>query len=146
MANLSLAELISDIRIYPVKSNRSDSKTVAFVRLTIADQLAIGDMKIIEGQNGLFVGMPSRQGKDQSGETKYFDVAYPVTKEAREELQELVLKAYEEQVGGDGGRSSRSSTAPSRSSRTASSSRAAAPARAASRPARPAVEDDDVPF
>lgn len=141
MANFTLSELISDIKIFPIKN--SNTKTLAFARVVIADQIAIGDIKVIEGQNGLFIGMPSREGQSQSGEKKYFDIAYPVTKEAREELQNLVLEAYEKEVGGGSSRSSGASrsTVSTRSSTT----RSAAPARPSSRTSRPA-DDEDVPF
>ena len=50
-------------------------------------------LRIVEGKNGLFVGMPARKGKDD----KWHDTAYPLTKEFRESLNEVVLEAYEEE-------------------------------------------------
>ena len=55
---------------------------------------AVTGLKVVEGKNGLFVNMPSQQVKDGT----YKDVAFPVTKEYREELQNAVLMAYEQKL------------------------------------------------
>ena len=54
--------------------------------------MKITGIRIVEGKLGLFVSMP--QSKDNDGE--YHDVAFPITKEAREEIQDAVLDAYED--------------------------------------------------
>ena len=78
---------ISDIRIRRVSES---GKMKAIVSVTFDDMFVVHDMKIIEGQNGLFIAMPSR--KTPSGE--YKDVAHPINTAAREELQELILEQY----------------------------------------------------
>lgn len=62
----------------------------AIVSVTIDDMFVVHDMKIIEGQNGLFVAMPSRKTPD--GE--YKDIAHPINTEAREMLQGQILEKY----------------------------------------------------
>ena len=78
---------ITDIRIRKITS---DSKMKAIVSVTIDDMFVVHDMKIIDGQNGLFVAMPSRKTPD--GEFK--DIAHPISTEAREMLQSKVLEAF----------------------------------------------------
>lgn len=78
---------ISDIRIRRVSES---GKMKAIVSVTFDDMFVVHDMKIIEGQNGLFIAMPSR--KTPSGE--YKDVAHPINTAAREELQERILEQY----------------------------------------------------
>ena len=64
----------------------------AIVSITIDDMLVVHDIKVIEGQNGLFVAMPSRKTPD--GE--YKDIAHPINSAAREFLQNLILEKYSE--------------------------------------------------
>ena len=78
---------ITDIRIRRVSES---GKMKAIVSQTFDDMFVVHDMKIIEGQNGLFIAMPSR--KTPSGE--YKDVAHPINTAAREELQERILEQY----------------------------------------------------
>ena len=78
---------ISDIRIRRVSES---GKMKAIVSVTFDDMFVVHVMKIIEGQNGLFIAMPSR--KTPSGE--YKDVAHPINTAAREELQERILEQY----------------------------------------------------
>lgn len=79
---------ITDIRIRKITS---EGKMKAIVSVTIDDMFVVHDMKIIEGQNGLFVAMPSRKTPD--GE--YKDIAHPINTEAREMIQSKILEAYE---------------------------------------------------
>ena len=78
---------ITDIRIRKITS---DSKMRAIVSVTIDDMFVVHDMKIIDGQNGMFLAMPSRKTPD--GEFK--DIAHPISTEAREMLQSKVLEAF----------------------------------------------------
>jgi len=79
---------ITDIRIRKVES---EGKMKAIVSVTFDDMFVVHDMKIIEGQNGLFIAMPSR--KTPAGE--YKDIAHPINPQARERIQQLILEAYE---------------------------------------------------
>ena len=70
---------------------KKEGNMKAFGSITIEDAFAIRGVKVIEGQKGLFVSMPTQ--KNKKGE--YEDVAFPVSKEAREEVTKVVLAAYE---------------------------------------------------
>ena len=64
----------------------------AIVSVTFDDALVIHDVKVVEGDKGLFVAMPSKKMPD--GE--YKDIAHPISSQAREVIQNAVLKVYEE--------------------------------------------------
>ncbi len=68
-----------------------DSKTKAFVDVSLGG-IVVKGLRVVDGSNGLFVGMPRHQGKDG----KWYDTVYPSTKEIKEELSNLVLAAYNE--------------------------------------------------
>ena len=80
---------ITDVR---VRKLTKDGKMKAVVSITLDDQFVIHDIKVIEGEKGLFVAMPSKQ----SGNGEFRDVAHPINAETRELLQRLILQAYEE--------------------------------------------------
>ncbi len=63
----------------------------AFVSVTFNKVFCVTGITVVEGNKGLFVGMPSKKGKDGT----FHDVAFPITKEGREELVKLILDAYE---------------------------------------------------
>ena len=86
---------ITDVRVY--LRNGSDTLK-AFASVTLDEAFAVRDLKVVEGERGLFVSMPAR--KDPAG--KYHDVAHPVTREFRDELQARVLEAYRQAAGGSG--------------------------------------------
>ena len=61
------------------------------VSITIDDEFVVHDIKVIEGEKGLFIAMPSRKSSD--GE--YRDIAHPINTQTRDKLQKLVLEAYD---------------------------------------------------
>lgn len=63
----------------------------AIVSVTVDDAFVIHDVKVVEGQNGLFVAMPSRKMPDGD----YRDIAHPINSEARSIMQQHVLEAYD---------------------------------------------------
>ena len=70
---------------------------MGFANVTVNDSLRIDDFKVLQGEKGLFVGMPSKaQVKD--GKTNYYETVRPVTKEFRAELTEAVTTAYHAEV------------------------------------------------
>lgn len=75
-------------RIYKLDGG---SKTKAFVDVSLGG-IVVKGLRVVDGSNGLFVGMPRHQGKDG----KWYDTVYPATKEIKEELSSLVLAAYQE--------------------------------------------------
>lgn len=82
---------ISDVRIRFVK--KEDSKLKAVASITIDDCFVVHDIKIIDGNDGPFIAMPSRKTND--GEFK--DIAHPLNTETLEELKNVILAAYSEE-------------------------------------------------
>ena len=80
---------ITDIRIRKVDK---EGKMKAVVSITIDDEFVVHNIKVIEGDKGLFIAMPSRKASD--GE--YRDIAHPINSGTRERIQELILKKYDE--------------------------------------------------
>ncbi len=81
---------ITDVKIRKI---RNDGKMKAVVSVTFDNAFVIHDIKIIEGQNGLFVAMPSRK----VGEADYRDIAHPINVDARMALQNIIFGEYEKQ-------------------------------------------------
>ena len=79
---------ITDIRIRKIST---DGKMKAIVSVTFDNEFVVHDIKVIEGQNGLFIAMPSRKTPD--GEFK--DIAHPINTTTREKIQTSILNAYE---------------------------------------------------
>lgn len=79
---------ITDIRIRKVAK---EGRMKAVVSITLEDAFVVHDIKIIESDNGMFVAMPSRQTPD--GE--YRDIAHPINSETRNQMQSMILEAYE---------------------------------------------------
>ena len=74
------------------KVDKEDTNLRAFANITIDDSLAVKDLRIIDGNNGLFVAMPSRKNK----EGVYRDIVHPINQEIRDMFEEEILKAYKE--------------------------------------------------
>ena len=85
---------ITDIRIRKVEK---EGKMKAVVSITIDDEFVVHDIKIIEGNDGNFIAMPSRKTPD--GE--YKDIAHPINTETRELIKTRVLEAYEKALRED---------------------------------------------
>ena len=82
---------ITDVRVRKIAS---EGKMKAIVSVTFDNEFVVHDIKVIEGQNGLFIAMPSRKTPD--GEFK--DIAHPLNTETRERIQGAILEAYEKAV------------------------------------------------
>lgn len=82
---------ITDVRIRKVEK---EGKMKAVVSITIDKEFVIHDIKVIEGDKGLFIAMPSRKAAD--GE--YRDIAHPINSETREKIQNLILEKYEADI------------------------------------------------
>ncbi|MBE5937335.1 MAG: septation protein SpoVG [Lachnospiraceae bacterium] len=80
---------ITDVRVRLV--NR-ESKMRAVVSITIDDVFVVHDIKVIEGEKGLFIAMPSRK----TGDGEYKDIAHPINSETRDAIQKLIISKYEE--------------------------------------------------
>ena len=81
----------SGIEVTRMHRLNSDSNIKAFVDVSFGGEFMVKGLKVIEGQNGRFVSMPSEKGKDG----KWYDKAHPLTKEFREFLNGVVMEAYE---------------------------------------------------
>ena len=79
---------VTDIRIRKINT---EGRMKAIVSSTFDDAFAVHDIKVVEGDKGLFVAMPSKRMPD--GE--YKDIAHPISSEVREVIQTAVLKEYE---------------------------------------------------
>ncbi len=88
---------ITDIRLRAVKSE-SELKLKAYADVTFNGCFVVHGLKIIDGQKGMFVAMPSRKMPD--GE--YKDIAHPITPELRKEITETVIAKYNEVMASEG--------------------------------------------
>ena len=79
---------ISDVRVRLVQ--KEDSKLKAVASMTIEDCFVVHDIKVIEGQEGYFIAMPSRKASD--GE--YKDIVHPINTDTRKQIIDLILEAF----------------------------------------------------
>ena len=79
---------ITDVRVRKVAK---DGKMKAVVSISLDDEFVVHDIKVIEGEKGLFIAMPSRKASD--GE--YRDIAHQINSETRERIQTIILEQYE---------------------------------------------------
>lgn len=80
---------ITDVRVRRVAK---EGKMKAVVSITIDEEFVVHDIKVIEGEKGLFIAMPSRKATD--GE--YRDIAHPINSATRERIQNIILEKYEQ--------------------------------------------------
>ncbi|MCL1975132.1 MAG: septation regulator SpoVG [Firmicutes bacterium] len=80
--------IVTDVRM---RKLLSEGKMKAIVSITLDNAFVVHDVKVVDGQNGLFVAMPSR--KTPTGEFR--DIAHPISQEARDTIQKKVLEAYQ---------------------------------------------------
>jgi stage V sporulation protein G len=81
---------ITDVRIRKIEK---EGKMKAVVSITIENEFVVHDIKVIEGEKGLFIAMPSRK----AGDGEYRDIAHPINSETRENLQKIILEKYKEE-------------------------------------------------
>ncbi|HEY9574085.1 MAG TPA: septation regulator SpoVG [Lachnospiraceae bacterium] len=80
---------ITDVRVRKVSK---EGKMKAVVSITLDEEFVVHDIKVIEGEKGLFIAMPSRKSSD--GE--YRDIAHPINSSTREVIQKIILEKYKE--------------------------------------------------
>ena len=80
---------VTDVRVRKITN---EGKMRAVVSITLDDEFVVHDIKVIEGEKGLFIAMPSKKGND--GE--YRDIAHPISAVTRTEVQRLILEKYKE--------------------------------------------------
>jgi stage V sporulation protein G len=82
---------VTEVRVFPV----DEEKLKAYVTITIDNCFVVRDLKVIKGNNGLFVAMPSKKRKDGT----FRDTAHPLNNETREMIESKVLAEYEREIG-----------------------------------------------
>ena len=80
---------VTDVRLRKIQT---DGRMKALVSITLDEAFVIHDLRVIEGNSGLFVAMPSKRTPD--GEFR--DIAHPINSEMRQEIQDAVMKVYDE--------------------------------------------------
>jgi stage V sporulation protein G len=83
---------ITDVRITKVEG---DEKLRGFAAIVIDDSFIVGDLRVLEGEDGYFVAMPSKRKRDGT----FKDIAYPLNNDVREAIELKVLQAYETATG-----------------------------------------------
>ena len=85
---------ITDVRVRKVAK---EGKMRAVVSITIDDVFVVHDIKVIDGDKGLFIAMPSKK----TAEGEYRDIAHPINSETRDSIQKIILEAYEKALTED---------------------------------------------
>jgi stage V sporulation protein G len=83
---------ITDVKVFPV----NEDKLKAFVSIVLDDCFIISDIKIINGNNGLFVSMPSKKRKNGT----FRDIAHPLNNETRRMIEEKIFTVYKDVLAG----------------------------------------------
>lgn len=76
--------------------DRENATVKAYASVNLGGEFVIKDIAVVDGQKGLFARIPFRSYKSSDGETKYSDIAFALTDEARQSLNDAVLGAYRE--------------------------------------------------
>ena len=79
---------ITDVRVRKIAK---EGKMKAIVDITLEDEFVVHDIKVIEGEKGLFIAMPSKKATDGV----YRDIAHPINSSTRDGIQKLILDCYE---------------------------------------------------
>jgi stage V sporulation protein G len=79
---------ITDVRVRKVSK---EGKMKAVVSITMDNEFVVHDIKVIEGEKGLFIAMPSRK----AGDGEYRDIAHPINSDTRDKIQRIILESYE---------------------------------------------------
>ena len=82
---------LTEVKVYPVTD---DEKLKGYATIVFDACFVVRDLKIINGNSGLFVAMPSKKKKDGT----YRDTAHPLNNETRQMIEEAVLKEYEREI------------------------------------------------
>ena len=84
---------VTDVRVRKITK---EGKMKAVVSITLDDEFVVHDIKVIEGDKGLFIAMPSRR----SGDGEYRDIAHPINSSTRDMLQNIILQEYQKFLEG----------------------------------------------
>ena len=81
---------ITEVKVFPVNEERLK----AYVTITIENCFVVRDLKIIKGNEGLFVAMPAKRRKDGS----FKDIAHPLNSETRDRMEKTILEEFEREM------------------------------------------------
>jgi len=81
---------VTEVKVFPVQEDR----VKAYVAITLDDCFVVRDLKVINGNNGLFVAMPSKKRKDGT----YRDTAHPLNNETRQMIESIVMAEYKKEI------------------------------------------------
>jgi len=82
---------ISDVKIFPVGEDRLK----AYVTVVVENAFVLRELKVIRGNRGLFVAMPSKKGRDGT----FKDICHPLNQETRDYFEKTIIAAYRDKVG-----------------------------------------------
>lgn len=82
---------ITQVQVYP----KEGEKVKGYVTIVLDESFLVNDIKIIYGKNGYFISMPAKKKKNG----KFKDIAHPITKEFREQIENAIFAEYEKQTG-----------------------------------------------
>ena len=77
-----------------VRKITKEGKLIAIVSITLENEFVVHDIKVIEGEKGLFIAMPSKKSAD--GEFR--DIAHPINSSTREKIQSIILERYQQSL------------------------------------------------
>jgi len=81
---------ITEVKVFPVNEERLK----AYITIVLEDCFIVRDIRVINGNEGLFVAMPSKKKSDGT----YRDIAHPLNQDTRAEMEDTILKAYNEKI------------------------------------------------
>lgn len=84
-----MEEIITEVRVFP-KENLG--KTLGFANITILDKFVVKNLRIVQGDKGIFIGMPSNKRKNGD----FIDLFFPITQDARDLITNAILDKYNE--------------------------------------------------
>jgi stage V sporulation protein G len=84
---------ITEVKVFPVSDNE---KLKGYATIILDDCFVVRDLKVIQGNNGLFIAMPSKKTKDGT----YRDTAHPLNNETRRMIEDAVIGEYERGLAG----------------------------------------------
>jgi stage V sporulation protein G len=82
-------DIITEVRVFP-KENLG--KTLGFANITILDKFVVKNLRIVQGDKGIFIGMPSNKRKNGD----FIDLFFPITQDARDLITSAILEKYNE--------------------------------------------------
>lgn len=84
-------DIITEVRVFPKEDL---GKTLGFANITILDKFVVKNLRIVQGDKGIFIGMPSNKRKN--GE--FIDLFFPITQDARDLITNAIVEKYKEIV------------------------------------------------